>query len=73
MPVVYPTLVGEIARRGNKKSAIAKHLGISERTLYNKMSGVVSFTWDEVVAINSCFFPDLDKNMLFEKAAQESA
>lgn len=73
MVIAYPTLVGEIAKRGIKKSAIAKHIGISERALYNKMSGAVSFTWDEVVAINSCFFPDLDKNSLFTRAEPDSA
>ena len=73
MSVAYPMLAGEIARRGIKKRSIAKHIGISERALYNKMSGAVSFTWDEVVAINSCFFPDLDKNSLFKRADQTSA
>ena len=64
----YPILVGEIAKRGIKKTAIAKQLGISERTLYNKLSGNVSFTWDEVIAINSCFFPDFDPTQLFARA-----
>lgn len=71
MRTAYPMLVGEIAKRGIKKSSIAKHIGISDRTLYNKMSGAVSFTWDEVVAINACFFPDLDKNALFARADQQ--
>lgn len=74
MPVAYPMLVGEIAKRGIKKSSIAKRIGISERALYNKMAGAVSFTWEEVVAINSCFFPDLDKNVLFARdETQDSA
>lgn len=68
MQIAYPMLVGEIAKRGIKKSSIAKRIGISDRALYNKMSGAVSFTWDEVVEINSCFFPDLDKNVLFVSA-----
>lgn len=73
MKIAYPTLVGEIAKRGIKKSSIAKHIGISDRALYNKMSGAVSFTWDEVVAINDNFFPDLDKNALFKREQQDSA
>lgn len=68
MVVAYPMLAGEIAKRGIKKRAIAKHIGITERALYNKMSGEASFTWDEVVAINSCFFPDLDMASLFARA-----
>lgn len=73
MSIAYPMLVGEIAKRGIKKRAIAKHIGISERALYNKMSGAVSFTWDEVLAINSCFFPDLDTHSLFARAGQGGA
>lgn len=72
MQIAYPMLVGEIAKRGIKKSSIAKRIGISDRALYNKMSGAVSFTWDEVVEINSCFFPDLDKNVLFARAERQS-
>lgn len=75
MSVAYPALAGEIAKRGIKKSAIAKHIGISERALYNKLSGSVSFTWDEVVEINSCFFPDFNPTQLFARASttQDSA
>lgn len=68
MLAVYPTLIGEIAKRGIKKSAIAKHLGISERTLYNKLYGVASFTWEEVLTINTSFFPDFDPTSLFARA-----
>lgn len=65
MESVYPTLNGEIAKRGIRKSVIAKRIGISERALYNKLSGSVSFTWDEVLEINSCFFPDYNPAQLF--------
>lgn len=73
MLATYPTLTGEIAKRGIKKNAIAKHLGISERALYNKLSGKVSFTWEEVLAINRCFFPDFDPTSLFARSGQNSA
>ena len=68
----YPTLIGEIAKRGIKKSVIAKHVGISERALYNKLGGLVSFTWEEVLAINTRFFPDYDPASLFARAEQDS-
>lgn len=68
MSIVYPTLVGEIAKRGIKKSAIADRLGISEKALYNKLSGVTSFTWNEVQSINKVFFPDMTPNDLFATA-----
>lgn len=68
MKIVYPRLVSEIAMRGIKKKAIAAELNISEKSLYNKMTGAVSFTWEETCAIRSRFFPDItDKDILFEK------
>lgn len=73
MLAVYPTLIGEIAKRGIKKSAIAKHLGISERTLYNKLYGIAPFNWEEVLAINTHFFPDFDPTSLFARAEQDTA
>lgn len=73
MKIVYPNLVGEIAKRGIDKREIAKYIGISSRSFYDRMVGAVSFTWDEVVAINAGFFPDMQKDYLFAKANQESA
>lgn len=70
MPVVYPVLIGEISKRGIKKSVIASRIGLSERCLYNKLSGMSSFTWEEICTITECFFPDFakDKDELFRKA-----
>ena len=62
MSVAYPTLAGEIAKRGIKKSIIAERIGLSQRSLYNKLSGSVSFTWDEAMTITKIFFPDLERN-----------
>ena len=72
MQIVYPTLIGEIAKRGIKKSVMADRIGISERSLYSKLSGKVSFTWEEVQAIKTVFFPDLDTNTLFAKSGKDS-
>ncbi len=71
MTVAYPVLIGELARRGIKKNTIAKHIGISERALYNKLSGNVSFTWDEAITIKDSFFPDIDPQRLFARAKKE--
>lgn len=67
MIAYYPTLTAEIAKRGIKKVAIARQLGISERTLYSKLAGKADFTWPEVLTINSCFFPDYDPKSLFTR------
>lgn len=68
MGVVYPELIGEIAKRGIRRSDIASGIGISKRALYNKLSGTVAFTWDEVRAITDRFFPDIDQKILFARS-----
>lgn len=67
--VYFPILSGEIAKRGIKKRAIAECLGICNRSLNNKLSGRVPFTWDEVRAIRSTFFPDMTPDDLFKTDA----
>ena len=71
MNIVYPVLIGEIAKRGIKKTAIAKCLNISEKSLYNKLNGLVSFTWNEVCTSNRRFFPDMEPMTLFAKAQEK--
>lgn len=68
MLAVYPILAGEIAKRGIKKTVIAEQLGITSRSLHNKLTGVASFSWEEACKINDCFFPDMDPKTLFQKA-----
>lgn len=71
MAALYPNLVSAVAMRGIKKTAIASCLGISARSLYSKMNGTAPFTWDEICGIHDNFFPDIEKDILFEKKPQE--
>lgn len=75
MVSVYPELIGAIARRGLNKSTIAREVGISPRTLYAKLTGQTDFTLSEANAIQRKFFPDMEKDVLFQKAdeGQDSA
>lgn len=41
-------------------------LGVSERTVRNKLSGETDFTWNEVRKIHERFFPSDDYEKLFE-------
>lgn len=66
--VAYPTLAGEIAKRGLKKKDIAESIGICDRALSNKLKGKVAFTWPEVSAIRARFFPDMAPEVLFRRA-----
>ena len=61
----FPTLSGEIARRGIKKKAIADALNICTRALNTKMNGRVPFSGAEVKLIRSQFFPDMSPDDLF--------
>lgn len=71
--VYYPTLEREIAGRGIKKKAIAGTIGVCNKSLNNKLSGRVPFTWPEVSAIKERFFPDMTAEDLFARAEQDSA
>ena len=73
MNIAFPNLTGEIAKRGIKKTVIAERTGISLRALYDKMEGKTSFTWEEVNAIHSVFFPDIEKDTLFKRADDRTA
>ena len=70
--MVYRILVGEIAKRGIKKKAIAESIGICGKSLNNKLNGTSPFTWPEVVTIRERFFPDMDTDYLFATTDQAS-
>lgn len=70
--VTYPILVGEIAKRGIKKRVIAQSIGICDKSLSNKLSGRVPFTWPEVKAIRYRFFPDMTPDELFRQVDDNS-
>lgn len=63
--MTYPTLAGEIAKRGIKKKAIAASIGVCQKSLTNKLSGKAPFTWPEVRKIKTQFFPDMKLDELF--------
>lgn len=69
MAIKYPTLTGKIAERGISKSKIADAIGVSPRSLRNKMDGNTNFTWDEVCIIQERFFPDMQMKDLFSRTA----
>ena len=68
--VIYPVLVGEIAKRGIKKKTIAQSIGVCDKALNNKLNGRSSFTWPEVKIILHQFFPDMKPEDLFIKNSE---
>ena len=71
--VHYPTLEREIAGRGIKKKVIAESMNVCNRSLNNKLSGRVPFTWPEVYEIRNRFFPDMTVEELFSRADQQDS
>lgn len=63
--VLYPVLIGEMAKREVSKKTIARSIGVCDKSLQNKLSGKVPFTWPEVKKIHLDFFPDIMPDDLF--------
>lgn len=57
--IKYPVLASEIARKGIRKSVMAKQLGMDSKTFYNKLNGVTEFSWPEIRLMRDTFFPDM--------------
>jgi len=53
------------------RADIQNLLGVSEKTVRNKLSGETDFTWGEVRKIRNNFFPKDDFNKLFEQTESE--
>lgn len=66
--IKYPRLKSEIVLRGITQKEIARALSLDEKTISCKIQGKTAFTWPEVCRIQSEFFPDIDKDILFASA-----
>lgn len=63
--VLYPTLIGEMAKREIQRKALAECIGVCDKAMRNKLSGKSPFTWPEVKKIRHSFFPDIPPDKLF--------
>ncbi|CEJ74255.1 phage protein [[Clostridium] sordellii] len=64
--MAHMNLKAEMTRNNIHIAEIANHLGITERTLRNKINGVTDFTWQEACKIQRGLFPKLSKDYLFK-------
>ena len=53
--VLFPGLLGEMAKRGITKKDLAKILDTSEDSVYRRLNGVVEFDLSEIVKILAYF------------------
>lgn len=60
----FPVLEAELSRRGIKKKEIAKTLGISDKSMSNKLTGKNELTLSEILCIQQ-FIPDVPMSELF--------
>lgn len=67
MKIIFPVLEAEMKRRKITKGQLAKTLGISDKSLYNKLHGLAPFTWNEVSMIRNTYFSDMSSDVLFAK------
>ena len=63
--VLFPELVGEMAKRGDTQKTLAQVLGLSRMTMYNKFSGKKEWKISEIEAI--CDYYKRDFHELFKR------
>ena len=60
----YRVLAGKIVEHDYSYDDVARVIGVSPKTLRQKIKGNSPFTWNEVVAMQTNLFPDVDKDTL---------
>ncbi len=67
---MFSNLKAELARHNIKSKELATALGVSEKTVSNKLYGRSEFTLSEINAI-SILLPDCELSYLFQKSEEE--
>ncbi|ENY8527176.1 helix-turn-helix domain-containing protein [Clostridioides difficile] len=62
---MYRELLGEMARNDLNRKKLASKLGVSPKTLSNKLKGNTEFTWKEVKQIRDIVAPNKTLEELF--------
>ncbi|CAG9703673.1 helix-turn-helix domain-containing protein [Clostridium neonatale] len=64
---MYLELLGELIKKSISKKSLAKQIGVTEKTLFNKLNGKTDFTFSEVKKIRDIVAPGESLDKLFEK------
>ena len=61
-----------MVKKGLTISRLAEKIGVSEKTLRNKIHGDTDFTWPEVRTIHRLVNPNMSKDELFSKEEKQT-
>jgi DNA-binding XRE family transcriptional regulator len=62
---MYSNLQGEITKANIKIAKLAIRIGVTEKTLRNKLNGKTEFSWPEVLQIRNIVAPQATLEELF--------
>lgn len=68
---MYSFLRGEMFKAGIGITLLAKKIGVSEKTIRNKLNGETDFTWTEALAIRKIVNPEMAIETLFRTDAED--
>lgn len=68
---MYSFLRGEMHRAGVTITSLASQIGVTEKTMRNKINGETPFTWPEALAVRRIVSPNKTMEELF--ASDEDA
>lgn len=63
--LLFPELIGEMAKRGENQTTLAELLGITTGSINNKMAGKTKWTISEMALISNYY--NRDKEELFKR------
>ena len=69
---MYKVLRGEMVKKDMTIAYLAVKIGVSEKTLRNKINGETDFTWPEVCEIHRLVNPKMSKDELFLKEEKQT-
>lgn len=69
---MYRILRGEMVKKDITIPQLAAKIGVTEKTLRNKINGETAFTWPEVCQIHRIVNPRMSKDELFIKEEKQT-
>lgn len=69
---MYRNLRGEMVKKDLTVSKLASLIGVTEKTLRNKINGDTEFTWPEVCKIHHLVNPKMSKDELFTREEKQT-